>query len=83
MEKILSTIEIEGGTEEDKRKFYTNLYRSYCSRTIFSDVDGQYVDMYERTQQLKDPASPIYGCDAFGILFGISINCGHLLLQTL
>lgn len=50
MEKILSTIEIEGGTEEDKRKFYTNLYRSYCSRTIFSDVDGQYVDMYERTQ---------------------------------
>ena len=63
--KILSTIEIEGGTEEDKRKFYTNLYRSYCSRTIFSDVDGQYVDMYERTQQLKDPASPIYGCDAF------------------
>src|SRR5699024_4385899 len=31
--KILSTIEIEGGTEEDKRKFYTNLYRSYCSRT--------------------------------------------------
>jgi len=28
-------------------------------------VDGQYVDMYERTQQLKDPASPIYGCDAF------------------
>lgn len=63
--KILSTIEIEGGTEKDKRKFYTNLYRSYCSRTIFSDVDGQYVDMYERTQQLKDPASPIYGCDAF------------------
>ena len=28
-------------------------------------MDGQYVDMYERTQQLKDPASPIYGCDAF------------------
>lgn len=81
--KILSTIEIEGGTEEDKRKFYTNLYRSYCSRTIFSDVDGQYVDMYERTQQLKDPASPIYGCDAFWNTFGISINCGHLLLQTL
>lgn len=62
---LLGNIEVEGGTEEQKLKFYTNLYRSYCARTIWSDVNGKYVDMYENVQQLKDPASPVYGCDAF------------------
>ncbi len=62
---LLSLIEVEGGTHEQKIKFYTNLYRSYCARTIWSDVNGKYVDMYEEVQQLKDPASPVYGCDAF------------------
>ncbi len=63
--ELLSKIEIEGGTYEQKNKFYTNLYRSYCARTILSDVNGKYVDMYEKVQQLEDPASPVYGCDAF------------------
>jgi len=62
---LLSKIEVEGGTETDKIKFYTNLYRSYCARTILSDVNGKYVDMYEKVQQLEDPDSPVYGCDAF------------------
>ncbi len=62
---LLSTIEVEGGTEENKTKFYTNLYRSYVGRTIWSDVDGKYVDMCEETVQLEDPSSPVYGGDAF------------------
>ena len=62
---LLRTIEVEGGTEADRVKFYTNLYRSYCARTLWSDVNGKYVDMYEKVQQLPDPASPVYGCDAF------------------
>ena len=62
---LLSRIEVEGGTETDKVKFYTNLYRAYCARTIWSDVNGKYVDMYEKVQQLPDPDSPVYGCDAF------------------
>jgi len=62
---LLSKIEIEGGTFEQKNKFYSNLYRSYCARTILSDVNGKYVDMYEKVQQLEDPDSPVYGCDAF------------------
>ena len=41
------------------------MYRSYCARTIWSDVNGKYVDMYEKVRQLEDPASPVYGCDAF------------------
>ena len=62
---LLSKIQVEGGTVDQKIKFYTNLYRSYCARTILNDVSGQYVDMYEKVQSLKDPSSPIYGCDAF------------------
>jgi predicted alpha-1,2-mannosidase len=62
---LLGKIEVEGGTETDRIKFYTNLYRSYCARTILSDVNGKYVDMYENVQQLEDPDSPVYGCDAF------------------
>jgi len=63
--KLLGLIEVEGGTHQQKTKFYTNLYRSYCARTILSDVNGKYVDMYERVQQLTDPNCPVYGCDAF------------------
>jgi len=63
--QLLESIEVEGGTETDLKKFYTNMYRSYASRTIWSDVNGKYVDMYEKVQQLDDPASPVYGCDAF------------------
>jgi predicted alpha-1,2-mannosidase len=62
---LLNKIKIEGGTETDKIKFYTNLYRAYSARTIFSDIDGKYVDMCENVQQLDDPDSPVYGCDAF------------------
>jgi len=63
--KLLSSIEVEGGSENDIKKFYTNMYRAYASRTILSDVNGKYVDMYEKIQQLEDPNSPVYGCDAF------------------
>ena len=62
---LLSKIEVKGGTKTDKIKFFTNLYRSYCARTILSDVNGKYVDMYEKVQQLENPDSPVYGCDAF------------------
>ncbi len=63
--RLLKKIEVEGGLETDKLKFYTNFYRSYCSRTIYSDVNGKYVDMCEKVRQLPDPESPVYGCDAF------------------
>ena len=62
---LLKKVEIEGGTEEDKIKFYTALYRSYCARAILSDVNGKYRDMCEQVVQLKDPDSPVYGGDAF------------------
>jgi predicted alpha-1,2-mannosidase len=73
--EILNRVEVEGGTEDDKRKFYTNFYRAYCSRTTFSDANGKYVDMCEQVQQVKDAKFPMLGCDAF---WGVQWNLNPL-----
>jgi len=59
---LLSKIEVSGGSEVDKTKFYTNLYRSYVARAILSDVNGKYMDPCEEVKQYD---SPMLGCDAF------------------
>ncbi len=41
----LSRIEIEGGTEEEQRRFYTDLWHALQGRRIISDASGQYCDM--------------------------------------
>jgi len=61
---LLGKIKIEGGSEKDKRKFYTNMYRSYAGKQTWNDVDGKYRDACEDIQQLK-PGQSIYGGDAF------------------
>jgi predicted alpha-1,2-mannosidase len=66
---LLGKIKVEGGSETDKMKFYSNLYHSYSARTIYSDVNGKYMDMCEKVQQLTDPSSPVLGCDAFWMTF--------------
>jgi predicted alpha-1,2-mannosidase len=60
---LLSKIQVQGGTETDKKKFYSNMYRSYVARTTWSDVNGKYVDVNEKVRQ-TNPDSPIYGSDA-------------------
>ena len=62
---LLSKITVQGGTAVNLKKFYTNLYHSYCARTIWSDVNGEYRDPCENVQELDDPKSPMLGSDAF------------------
>ncbi len=62
--ELLSKIEISGGTETDKIKFYTNLYRAFVGRSVFNDVNGKYVDVCENIQQVSSD-SPIIGGDAY------------------
>lgn len=62
--KLLGKIEIQDDNEENISKFYTNLYRAYAARTIWSDVNGMYTDMCEKPQQLTPPADAVYGSDA-------------------
>lgn len=42
-EKHLGKIEVEGGSEEDKAKFYGSLYRASILPRVVSDADGSYV----------------------------------------
>jgi predicted alpha-1,2-mannosidase len=41
----LSRIEIEGGTEVEQKRFYTDLWHALQGRRIVSDVNGKYCDM--------------------------------------
>jgi predicted alpha-1,2-mannosidase len=76
---MLSKIKVEGGTEVDKKKFYSNFYRSYVARTTWSDVNGQYVDVNEKIRQAS---SPIYGSDALWNTFWNLNQLWGLLIQT-
>ncbi len=41
--KQLSKIMVEGGTETQKRVFYTSLYHTMIAPNLFMDVDGRYL----------------------------------------
>lgn len=60
---LLGKIKIEGGTEKDKVKFYTNLYRAFAGKQTWSDVNGKYIDAMEEERQLE--SGKMYGGDAF------------------
>jgi len=62
---LFERVKITTNDRREKRRFYTNMYRALCSRNIFSDVDGKWVDSGEQVRQLEDPSSPALGCDAF------------------
>lgn len=61
---LLSKIQIEGGSETDRIKFYTNLYRAYTGKQTWNDADGKYRDACENVQQLQS-GQKMYGGDAF------------------
>jgi predicted alpha-1,2-mannosidase len=43
-ENLLSKIQVTGGTERQKRLFYSSLYRSFLWPALRSDVNGEYLD---------------------------------------
>lgn len=62
--QLLGTIAVEGSSEANRRKFYTNLYRVYCGKQTWNDVDGRYRDASEVIRQVPEGKS-MYGGDAF------------------
>lgn len=42
--EMLGRIQVEGGTEEQQKRFYTDLYHSLQGRRVISDVNGAYPD---------------------------------------
>ena len=62
---IFKRVKITSRDKREKMRFYNNMYRSVCSRNIFSDVNGEWMDVNEKLQRMEDPSSPALGCDAF------------------
>lgn len=60
---LLGKVKVKGGSDTDKTKFYTNLYRAFAGKQTWSDVNGKYVDASETVRTLKKGA--MYGGDAF------------------
>lgn len=67
-EEMLSRIEVEGGTQDERTKFYTGLYHAILGRGLASDVDGRYPrhDGGVGQIELKDgvPVHNMYNTDA-------------------
>jgi predicted alpha-1,2-mannosidase len=43
-DSLLSSIEVKGGTEKNKRMFYSCLYRSFLWPALRSDINGEFSD---------------------------------------
>ncbi|HEV7330581.1 MAG TPA: GH92 family glycosyl hydrolase [Flavisolibacter sp.] len=43
-EKLLSSIQVKGGTEKQKQMLYSSLYRSFLWPALRSDVNGEYTN---------------------------------------
>lgn len=56
-EQKLSKIEVQGGTNKERRNFYTALYHCYTSPYLWSDVDGRYRGMDD---SIHTSPTPIY-----------------------
>ena len=61
----LSRIHVEGGSDAQKTKFYTDLWRSLLGRRIVSDVDGAYADMTGKEPVIRHIPSGKDGKPAF------------------
>ena len=61
---LLGRVKIATVDRLEKKRFYTNLYRSFC-RNTFNDVDGRWSDPFGKIQKLGDPDARAMGCDAF------------------
>lgn len=64
-DRLFDRVRITTTNREEKRRFYSNMYRALVSRNIFSDVDGSWVDATENVQKFNDPGDVALGCDAF------------------
>jgi predicted alpha-1,2-mannosidase len=73
----LGRIEVEGGTEQQRTKFYTDLWHVLLGRHMTSDVDGKYCDMTGSEPRVRQipldshgrPKYHHYNSDAFWMTF--------------
>ncbi|MDP4276344.1 MAG: GH92 family glycosyl hydrolase, partial [Bacteroidota bacterium] len=70
---LLSRIDIKGGTLQQQRRFYTDLWHAIMGRRMISDADGHYADMTGSEKVIRQlpldkngrPRFNLYNSDAF------------------
>lgn len=60
--EMLGRVQVEGGTDEDKTKFYTGLYHALLGRGISNDINGQFIRHDKTVGQipLDEKGQPLY-----------------------
>jgi predicted alpha-1,2-mannosidase len=66
---LFNRVEIETPNAREKTRFYSNIYRAFSGRNIWSDVNGQWVDPDGHVQKLRKPQNVMLGCDALWTTF--------------
>ena len=76
----LSKIEVQGGTEENKVKFYTALYQVLLGRGKSSDANGKYISNLNEVKQIplatESRSTTTTITTRFGAASAISFSCG-------
>ena len=49
----LSHVEVKGGTQHERRAFYTELYHALMYPSVFSDVNGEYIGFDEKIHHVE------------------------------
>ena len=63
---LFSRLSIKTDDRLEKVRFYNNMYRSICSRNIWSDVNGEWISTDGAVRRVDNPAEDVMlGCDAF------------------
>jgi predicted alpha-1,2-mannosidase len=51
--QLLDRFTVEGGTEDQRTKYYTGVYHSFLSPTTFSDADGRYMGFDKKAHNVS------------------------------
>lgn len=81
--KLLGRIRVDGGTREQRSKFYTDLFRMGVGKRIYNDIDGQYTDRagaapLVRTLPLTKDGKPSFNLLDMDCLWGSQWNLNLL-----
>ena len=71
----LGRIEVEGGSPKERRRFFTDLWKSLQGRRIISDVNGKYCDMTGTERAVKqipldEHGTPLFNHHNFDAMWG-------------
>ncbi len=58
--QLLDRFKVEGGTEDQRTKYYTGVYHSFLSPTIFSDTDGRYMGFDKKVHSVSGSQTAQY-----------------------